>query len=191
MIVAVIGSGGKTTLIHRTAQAYLDMGKKVFVTTTTHMYREEDTLVNPSLQEIEDAILEKHYCMAGMIRENGHPEKITALPTEMLCKIDKMVDIMLIEADGSRQMPLKWPAAYEPVIPECVDEIWLVAGLAGLGGRAEDVVHRYELAGFEPDHRITEEDLHHLLYDGYIKPLQKKFPQAGIQIFYIKVYLYI
>ena len=45
MIQAVVGSGGKTTLIHRLAEEYRAQGKKVFVTTTTHMRIEADTLL--------------------------------------------------------------------------------------------------------------------------------------------------
>ena len=44
MIQAVVGSGGKTTLIHRLARIPRQ-GKKVFVTTTTHMRIEADTLL--------------------------------------------------------------------------------------------------------------------------------------------------
>jgi xanthine dehydrogenase accessory factor len=45
MIKAVVGSGGKTTLIHQLAKQYRKAGKKVFVTTTTKMLIEEDTLL--------------------------------------------------------------------------------------------------------------------------------------------------
>ena len=38
MIIAVVGSGGKTTLIKKLAEQYRAQGKKVFVTTTTHMF---------------------------------------------------------------------------------------------------------------------------------------------------------
>ena len=43
MIVAVVGSGGKTTYIRQQATKYLARGKRVLVTTTTHMYAEKDT----------------------------------------------------------------------------------------------------------------------------------------------------
>ena len=38
MIIAVIGSGGKTSLIRALAAQYRSQGKTVFVTTTTHMF---------------------------------------------------------------------------------------------------------------------------------------------------------
>ena len=65
MIIAVIGSGGKTSLIHKAAREYLKLGKTVLVTTTTHMYRETDTLINPKKEEVQHVLREKGYCMAG------------------------------------------------------------------------------------------------------------------------------
>ena len=38
MIIAVVGSGGKTTLIKQLASRYRREGKTVLVTTTTHMF---------------------------------------------------------------------------------------------------------------------------------------------------------
>ena len=45
MIIAVIGSGGKTSLIRALAAQYRSQGKTVFVTTTTHMFVEPDTIL--------------------------------------------------------------------------------------------------------------------------------------------------
>ena len=41
MVKAFVGSGGKTTLIKRQARQYRAEGKRVFVTTSTHMFIEE------------------------------------------------------------------------------------------------------------------------------------------------------
>ena len=61
MIIAVVGAGGKTTLIHKLAVQYRAEGKSVFVTTTTHMFIEENTL----LTDDADTII-------GELRENGY-----------------------------------------------------------------------------------------------------------------------
>ena len=45
MIIAVVGSGGKTTLIKKLASQYRAEGKTVLVTTSTHMFIEEGTLL--------------------------------------------------------------------------------------------------------------------------------------------------
>ncbi len=55
MITAIIGAGGKTTLLHSLAEKYIHEGKSVFVTTTTHMLIEPDTL----LTDDPDAIIHR------------------------------------------------------------------------------------------------------------------------------------
>lgn len=42
-VIAFVGAGGKTTLIQKMARELQENGKKVIVTTTTHMYRPDDT----------------------------------------------------------------------------------------------------------------------------------------------------
>ena len=65
MIISIIGSGGKTTYIHELKDSYVSQGKTVLMCTTTHMLIEEDTLVDPSLDEIMDRIQIYGYCHAG------------------------------------------------------------------------------------------------------------------------------
>jgi molybdenum cofactor cytidylyltransferase len=67
---------------------------------------------------------------------------------------------LLIEADGSRQLPLKAPAVHEPPIPAFADPVVVVAGLSGLGKPlSSDSVHRpkrfAELSGLTPGDEIT------------------------------------
>ena len=41
-VIAVVGGGGKTSLIYRLNQELLSIGKKVIISTTTHMFYEPD-----------------------------------------------------------------------------------------------------------------------------------------------------
>jgi molybdenum cofactor cytidylyltransferase len=66
----------------------------------------------------------------------------------------------LIEADGSRRLPLKVPAPHEPPIPPFVDTVLVVAGLSALGqSLTSEWVYQPErfgvLAGLEPGDPIT------------------------------------
>ncbi len=55
---------------------------------------------------------------------------------------------ILIEADGSRMLPLKAPAEHEPVIPEWVDAVIVLAGMSALGKPlSSDTVFRPEVFG--------------------------------------------
>ena len=55
-----------------------------------------------------------------------------------------LADYMLVEADGSRQMPLKAHAAHEPVIPACAERVICVAGASGFDRPIRACVHRPE-----------------------------------------------
>ena len=54
-------------------------------------------------------------------------------------------DYVLVEADGSRGLPLKAHASYEPVVPSCAGLTILVAGCSGLDRPIREAVHRPEI----------------------------------------------
>lgn len=182
MIISIVGSGGKTTLLKKLATDYRAEGKKVFVTTTTHMYIEEDTLLTDDADTIISALREKGFVMAGI----PQGEKIKALSRETFDAVCKQADVVLVEADGSKHMPLKFPNATEPVIPENTDEILVVCGLNALGQKAKDVCHRLELVkkclGIEDDTVITPAHVQKLVTEGYLKPLRATYPQAQVAV---------
>ena len=61
MIICVVGSGGKTTLIKNLARQYRAEGKTVFVTTSTHLRIEADTLLTDDPEVILRALREEGY----------------------------------------------------------------------------------------------------------------------------------
>ena len=132
MVTAFVGSGGKTTLIHRYAQKYRAEGLKVFVTTSTHMYIEQDTLVTDNADEIIAKLNADGYAMAGTL-EQKDTRKIKSLSAETYNKVSRYADVILVEADGSKGMPIKFPNAKEPVIYGNTDEIVVVCGLTAMG----------------------------------------------------------
>ena len=69
-----------------------------------------------------------------------HPSWITALRTPW--------DFILVEADGSKRLPVKAPESYEPVIPPGTDLVVGVVGLDCLGQPMDGrTVHRPERFG--------------------------------------------
>lgn len=183
MIIAVVGSGGKTTLIKKLAAQYRSQGRTVFVTTTTHMFIEEDTLLTDDADTIIGALRETGYAMAGV--PDG--AKIKVLSKETFQAVCARADVVLVEADGSKQLPLKFPNASEPVIPEHTDEIIVVCGLNAIGQRAKDVCHRLELVkkclGIADDTIITPEHVRTLVTEGYLRPLRKAYPDKRVTLF--------
>lgn len=182
MIISVVGSGGKTTLIKKLAARYRSEGKTVLVTTTTHMFMEEDALLTDEADTIIDLLRETGYAMAGI----PEGQKIKALSKETFEKICAFADVILVEADGSKRLPLKYPNATEPVIPENTDEIIVVCGLNAIGQKAKDVCHRLELVekclGIDADTLITPVHVQKLVTDGYLNPLRKAYPNANISL---------
>ena len=127
-VISVTGAGGKTSLVFAWARELAAAGKSVIITTTTHMYR-------PERME-EDGI------SIVVSDDPERPDKVMAPPADILDSLRETADVVLIEADGARRMPLKWPAEWEPVIPDYTDYTVCVAGLSALGRKTSEVVYR-------------------------------------------------
>ena len=141
-VTAIIGGGGKTTLMERLAHE-LSGKARVIVCTTTHIYPEKTMpcLVSPAQAEIA-AALEKSPCICvGAWSENGKfgpPE----LPVGTLARL---ADYVIVEADGSKRLPAKAHAAWEPVLPPERSRTVCVFGASALGQPIQDAAHRPEL----------------------------------------------
>ena len=139
-IAAVVGCGGKTTLIESIAREYSH--RKVLVTPTTKIWPMHG--IAPTYTTPEECLLHRPVqglqCMGVMNDASG---KLEALPLELLERLISQYDLVLIEADGSRGLPCKGWQPDEPVVPGyCTDTIG-VATLGALGRPAdEDAVLR-------------------------------------------------
>ena len=182
-VIAVVGAGGKTTRIHKLAEEHRKAGKKVFVTTTTHMYREEGCILTGNVEDITRELIRCGYCMAGMPAPHG---KIQSLPKAVYETVCNHADVVLVEADGSKGYPVKYPAAHEPVIPGNADEIHIVMGLRAIGHPIGQVCHRKELVikclGESEETLLTIEHIERLVEEGYRKPLEKLHPAVLLKI---------
>ena len=142
-VTAIIGGGGKTTLMERLAHE-LSGKARVIVCTTTHIYPEKTMpcLVSPAQAEIA-AALEKSPCICvGAWSENGKFGP-PGLPVGTLARL---ADYVIVEADGAKRLPLKAHAAHEPVIPPEASQTILVVGASGFGRPMYETVHRAPLA---------------------------------------------
>lgn len=190
-VISVVGAGGKTTLIHRLQAQFAAEGKRVLILTTTHMWKEPGMLLYRTgddacafLRRAKEQLSEDGFCMAGA--QAAHPDKCTILPEGLLTQIRKTADVVLIEADGSRQMPLKVPNETEPVIPADTTQVLVVMGKEGIGRRAGEVIHRLELAKeylhLEEDTPVTIEHVR-ALFALYQNRLQKQSPGIPVRCF--------
>ena len=130
-ITAIVGSGGKTSLLCRLAS---ELTGRVLVCTTTHMFSPEQFPFATRAEEWEGVL-----CI-GTPTDSG---KITA-PAQSFEELETMADYILVEADGSKRLPLKAHAAHEPVIPPNCQKIITVVGASGLNRPIVETVHRPE-----------------------------------------------
>jgi len=168
-VIAFIGAGGKTSLIYQMTSDFLSAGNSVFITTSTHMQVEEDTDVSCDPVEIKSKLMFFGYCMAG---ELDTDEKITALPEEVYKEISEYASITLVEADGAKRMWAKYPAENEPVIPDNVNDVYIIMGLGAIGEPVKDAVFRYELMvqnlGVSEDDIVTFKMLNQIIDKAYL-----------------------
>lgn len=178
MIISIIGGGGKTTTLFYLARKYAKENKKVIVTTSTKMLKDnsythfyvrknedfEEYIDNLDFSKIKDNIL-----FIG--KEAGL--KISSLSEEQIERLSLKADIVLIEADGSKNLPVKIHKDNEPVIIKKTNKILILCGLDALYKSFEAVCHRYELLSeyFALDYRdiVDEEKIYLLLLRIYNK----------------------
>ena len=79
---------------------------------------------------------------AGKTIEDG---KLTAVTFDDLRELGKVFDTVLIEADGAKGKPLKYPAPHEPVIPPFSGLVFVIAGLDSLFGQIKEKVFRWDI----------------------------------------------
>ena len=142
-VTAIIGGGGKTTLMECLA-AELAAQARVIVCTTTHIYPEQTMpcLVSPTEAEVRAALARAGCVCVGSVSENGK-FSVPELPFRTLCALAVYV---LVEADGAKHLPLKAHAAHEPVVPPEANQTILVVGASGFGRPMRESVHRAPIA---------------------------------------------
>ena len=132
-LTAIIGGGGKTTLLYRLARELEGRGS-VIVTTSTHIFKPTDLPFALTAGKVSGIL-----CV-GMPCENG---KLSA-PQQSFRELTALADYVLVEADGSAGRPLKAHASHEPVIPREANQVICVVGASGLNRPAAVKVHRPE-----------------------------------------------
>jgi molybdenum cofactor cytidylyltransferase len=148
--LAFVGAGGKTTAIFQLAR---QLAKPIIVTATTHLGTWQTTLADRHLiVEASAQIQSLNISQNEVILITGSPvgDKLKPISNDLLNWLRERCDRdhlpLLIEADGSRQKPLKAPAEHEPPLPEFVDTVVVVAGLSALGKPlTEEWIHRPEI----------------------------------------------
>jgi molybdenum cofactor cytidylyltransferase len=158
--LALTGGGGKSTALFQLAR---QLPPPVIVTASTHLAVSQLSQADRhfTIRSAEDleALDSQHF--DGVVLLSGPDDgagRTFGLDEDLLHRISQLAATrdapMLVEADGSRRLPLKAPAEHEPAIPSFTNLTVGVVGLSGLGKPLDQAsVHRPErfaaLSGLE------------------------------------------
>jgi len=175
--LALVGGGGKTTLMFTLAKALCRGGQRVVTGTTTKLRllesRHEPKSVFLSLDPDWERSLRTQLETPGPVFF-GHE----ILPSGKVIGIEKSladilwrkpwIDHLVLEADGADGHPVKAPAPHEPVIPQSVTMVIAVMGLDALGAPFDEKhvfrMDRFEkITGLKPGENITPAGLSRVL----------------------------
>lgn len=163
-VVSFVGAGGKTTALLRLGLELMADGWRVLATTTTRIGQDQlalfpyDVKWRASMLRGErqlERLLDDHRMV--FVYQSLRGGKAQGLPEEQVARlIDEMnADILLIEADGARHLPVKAPRHHEPVIPLDTTIVVNVAGLDAIGHTLSEVCYNpepiIERYGFQPN----------------------------------------
>ena len=109
-VTAVIGSGGKTSLLYELAEELRPCGT-VLLATTTHIMRPPQYPFVQTPEELAAALAAGGVACVGSLTPEG---KLTAPAVDGW---QQAADFVLVEADGSKRLPAKAHETWEPVLP--------------------------------------------------------------------------
>lgn len=170
--VAFIGAGGKTTAMFQLAR---QLQGPVIVTATSHLGTWQIELADRHIiAETATPIEALEHGLRGVILITGTVagDRTKPIDKALLAWLHQFCNYhaipLLIEADGSRQRPLKAWAQHEPPIPPFVKHVVQVVGLSSIGKPLTDQhIHRPEIVskftGLQPGQIITVESILRLL----------------------------
>ncbi len=125
--VAVVGCGGKTTLIDRLADENAARGVLIAPTTRIALNQRQE---RPGVAYLGQ--------MQG--------DKLCAVPLDELYAASRSFALTLMEADGSKGLPLKGWAEHEPAVPGFATRTIAVVSVRAVGSLAtEQNIHRLPL----------------------------------------------
>lgn len=144
-VISVVGAGGKTSLIKAMSEALSFRGISHGIMTTTHMWPMDTG---------------RYGHLFGSLDKNG---KLGMPEEETIRRLLSEKIPVLIEADGSHELPCKAPEVWEPVLRPETTHVFGVLGASCLGKKIRDCCHRpqrvMDILNCSEEHRLTADDL--------------------------------
>ena len=153
-VTALIGSGGKTSTMLALADELGRMARVIVCTSTRILPPDGLPLLLGADAACAPELLGAHGVVCiGIPAEKGK----LAAPEVSFQQLMQWAEFVLVEADGSKRLPVKAHEPYEPVVPPEANQTILVFGLSALGQPIRACVHRPAI--FAARCGVSEDDL--------------------------------
>lgn len=151
-VIAITGAGGKTNTLKRLGEYFRSLGKSVLLTTTTKIQSPKHFGFNTDFAFTDESEVLLHEAKKGESiyyaqRNLMDPKKFTSPRPEILELLAKHYEVVLIEADGAKTLPLKLHTERDPVIPPCTTATLALMGATSLGEKQDNVCFGFEGEG--------------------------------------------
>jgi probable selenium-dependent hydroxylase accessory protein YqeC len=182
-VIAIVGAGGKTSLMYALAREFLTQNETVISTTSAKIApptpNQSPKLLlledDPDLRELPEQLARFRHVTVGRAVIPPHG-KLDGIPELTIGRCLDVADRVIVEADGAARRSIKAPEDWEPVIPSFANLVIPVVGLDCVGKPAsEHRVFRVErflaLTGLRRGETISPESVAKLLSsdDGALK----------------------
>ncbi|MGC8657813.1 MAG: selenium cofactor biosynthesis protein YqeC [Desulfomonilaceae bacterium] len=138
--IAIVGAGGKTTLMYALAKNLTNKGKTVISTTSTKIFPPDKNQsgglilieeMSSGIHDLSNQVQAVKHLSIGR-RIDPVSGKVLGVTSNQVFPMLSWADHVIIEADGAAGRPIKCPLATEPVVPDFVDLVIVVIGLDSL-----------------------------------------------------------
>lgn len=157
-IISVSGAGGKTSTIKLLAKNLVRKHKKVLITTTTKMFKTADAITIRDKNLLKQKLEQQNWVFTGQ----DYGKKISSWDEEFLREIISLADITLIEADGAKRLPFKYPKQNEPVYISSSNKVVYIVGMSALNQPLKSLCRAELLAKFlqkQVNENLTKNDI--------------------------------
>jgi len=192
-VAAFVGAGGKSSAILTIADELSEAGITVLAVPTTKLFVSEAEKIGPLVTaedadelraKVEEALsggASRVVVGSGLLSKN----RVGGVEPGVVSSLASLVDVVLVEADGSRRRPIKGTAAHEPVLPDAATLVIAVGNISAFGMPVdEEHVHRPELfsklTGIGPGQSITARAFARALAEGSLGEIPDEARSAAL-----------
>ena len=159
-VISITGAGGKTSTLTSLGRYFKAAGRSVLLTTTTKIQSPSiyDFHTDFAFTDEAEALMHEPVKGQSVFFAQKHimdPKKTVAPRLEVLSVLVRRYDIVLIEADGARGLPLKYHTQRDPVILKETTATLAVMGATAFGETVDNVCFGFDSSAVVEDRFIN------------------------------------